>query len=130
MSADLSALFTELARVYQNEPTLLTARDSSGAWYVIVDDRPSQKPTVVAFPTDAERDAWLGRVYASALTIPEEDELGELARYLSSGSQEGRNENLDEGGPSAGVRVPVPPPTKPGGGERAFDDALAEPRSP
>ena len=117
MSADLPALFTELSPVYESDATLLTGRDAAKNWCVIVDDRPAQAPTLKAFPTESERGAWLGRVYVSALGIPEESAPGE-------------SEDLDEGGPSARVPVSVPPPTKPGGDERTFDESLAPPRNP
>jgi hypothetical protein len=67
LDADLGGLFLELQPVYESQPTLLTGRDASGDWCVIIDDRPERAPVLIVFPTEAERGAWLGRVWASTL---------------------------------------------------------------
>jgi hypothetical protein len=107
---DLSGLFLELRPVDRNT---LTGRDASGDWCVIIDDRPEIAPTLLVFSTEAERGAWLGRVWASTLGQPESDE-----------------NNLDEGNPTSRVPVLPTPPATPVGAARTLADALEDPRNP
>lgn len=112
MDAELNYRFSELTRVYENDTRLLTGRDASGDWCLIVDDRPERAPTVMAFQTEAERGAWLGRVYAN--TMRPDDE----------------NRNLDEGDPTSRVPLQPIPPATPVGAGRTLAAALEEPRNP
>ncbi len=113
LDADLAGLFLDLKPVYENQPGLLTGRDASGDWCVIIDDRPERAPVLMVFPTEAERGAWLGRVWASTLGQPEgEDNLD------------------DEGNPTSRVPVLPLPPATPVGAARTLADALEDPRNP
>jgi hypothetical protein len=120
MDADLAGLFLDLTPVYESDPRLLTGRDASGDWCVIIDDRPDSFASVMVFRTEAERGAWLGRVYAS--TLRPGDEMPSLENQQDS--------DLDEGDPTS--RVPVTPlvPVRPGSAGRTLAEALEEPRNP
>jgi hypothetical protein len=89
LDADLEGLFLNLQPVYEAQPGLLTGRDASGDWCVILDDRPEQAPTLLVFATEAERAAWLGRVWASTLGQPESDE--NTPRTLADALEDPRN---------------------------------------
>jgi hypothetical protein len=62
----LSALFTNLERVYPNDARLLTAYDRANRPCIIAIE-PQESVRVARFPSEAERDTWLAQVKASAL---------------------------------------------------------------
>lgn len=113
-TSDLSRLFPDRRRCYPGDDRLWTTQIGD-AWLLIIDQRAEgEAPRVLTFASEADRGAWLGRVYEAALSeSPHEDDRPE-----------------DEDGSS---RVPAPPtappPARPGGAERTVEEALAAPRN-
>ncbi|WP_395143559.1 hypothetical protein [Armatimonas sp.] len=64
--ASLVSRFTQRERVYPDDPRLLRAYDPENRPCVIVAD-PSEPIHVARFDSEAERDAWLEEVKASAI---------------------------------------------------------------
>ena len=74
-TVSLASQFTNLERVYPNDPRLLYAYDTENCPCILAAE-PLQSLRVARFTSEAERDAWLGEVKASAAQRQRRDSEG------------------------------------------------------